>query len=142
MEYYRNEDENILIITGARQIGKTYIIRETTKQYFSNYIEINMQEDFDIDRIFLNVKTAKDFYLTVSSIYGNIMNDISDTIIFIDEIQVYPQLLSLLKPLKQDNRYRYIASGSLLGIALKHQFIPMGSIEEVKMYPLDFEELY
>ena len=53
---------------------------------------------------------------------------------------MYPQLLSLLKPLKRENRFRYIASGSLLGIALRHQFIPMGSIEEVKMYPMDFEE--
>jgi len=140
VENFKNTDDNILIVTGARQIGKTYIIRETAKKYFKNYVEINMQDDFDGDQIFLNVKTIRDFYLNLGSIYGNILNDVSDTIIFIDEIQVYPQLLSLLKPLKQDNRYRYIASGSLLGIALKHQFIPMGSIEEVKMYPMDFEE--
>ncbi len=139
-DYYQNIDDNILIVTGARQIGKSFIIRETAKKYFKNYVEINMQDDFDGDKIFENVRTTNEFYLQIGALYGNNINDINDTIIFIDEIQVYPQLLSLLKPLKQDKRFRYIASGSLLGIALKHQFIPMGSIYELKMYPLDFEE--
>ena len=99
-----------------------------------------MQDDYGEEQIFKDVRTTRDFYLVLSSMYGKNVGDVTNTIIFIDEIQVYPKLITLLKPLKQENKYRYIASGSLLGITLKHQFIPMGSIEEVKMYPLDFEE--
>ena len=139
-EYYKNNDDRIIIVTGARQIGKSFIIRETAQAYFKNYIEINMQEDRDGDEYFKDIKTTKDFYLQLSALYGEKLNDVKDTIVFIDEIQVYPHLLTLLKPLKKDNKFRYIASGSLLGITLKHEFIPMGSIEEVKMYPMDFEE--
>ncbi len=139
-EYYKSPSDPILILTGARQIGKSFIIRETANKFFPNYIELNMQDDLDGDNNFKNVKTTRDFYLQLSALYGDKLNDAKDTIVFIDEIQVYPHLISLLKPLKQDGKYRYIASGSMLGIALKHQFIPMGSISEVKMYPMDFEE--
>lgn len=139
-DYYEHPSDPVLVITGARQIGKSFIIRETASKKFSNYIEINMQDDLDGDNNFKNVRTTRDFYLQLSALYGDKLNNQNDTIVFIDEIQTYPQLLSLLKPLKQEGKYRYIASGSMLGIALKHQFIPMGSILEVKMYPLDFEE--
>jgi uncharacterized protein len=139
-QYYENVDNEILVITGARQIGKSYIIRETASKRFKYYNEINLRDDFDGDKIFSQVKTTKDFYLILSSMYGNQLGDYNDTIIFLDEIQVYPHLITMLKALKKENRYRYIASGSLLGITLKHQFIPMGSIQEVKMYPMDFEE--
>ena len=69
------------------------------------------------------------------------ITDQQDYYIFIDEIQEYPRLLTLLKSLKKENRYKYICSGSQLGIALSNtKLIPMGSFEEIKMYPMDFEE--
>lgn len=139
-EYYESKNEKILVIDGARQIGKSFIIRETACKYFLNYIEINLKSDFEGAQIFKSVKTTKDFYLQLSALYGDRLHTNDDTIVFLDEIQVYPHLLTMLKDLKLDNRYRYIASGSLLGITLKHTFIPMGSINEVKMYPMDFEE--
>ena len=139
-QYYANTEDNILIITGARQIGKSYIIRKTAKEFFKNYVEINLQDDFDGEKIFSSINNTRDFYLIISSIFGKKLGDINDTIIFLDEIQVYPHLISMLKSLKQDNKYRYIASDSLLGVTLKHHFIPIGSIQEVKMYPMDFEE--
>ena len=139
-EYYDNVEDRILVIDGARQIGKSFIIRETAKTVFKHYIEINLRDDFDGGRLFQNIRTTTDFYLQLSALHGNDIGNINDTIIFLDEIQVYPQLLSMLKPLKQEGRFRYIASGSLLGITLKHTFIPMGSINEIKMYPMDFEE--
>jgi len=72
---------------------------------------------------------------------GSKMKDKENTLIFIDEIQAYPQLLTLLKFLEQDNRFTYIASGSLLGVTLSQTFsIPMGSIRKVRMFPLDFKE--
>lgn len=140
-EYFENDDEKILCIDGARQIGKSYIIRSLAQKRYKNYIEINMADDFDGDKIFENVKTVNDFYIQVSVIAGDKLNDIKDTIIFIDEIQIYPHLLTMLKPLKKDNKYKYICSGSLLGIALMDAtLIPMGSFKEIKMYPMDFEE--
>jgi len=139
-EYYKNPKDKILVIDGARQIGKSFIIRETASKYFKHYVEINLKDDFLGDKKFEKIKTVDDFYIRISADYGNNINNFDDTIIFLDEIQTYPHLLSMLKPLKKDDKYRYIASGSLLGVTLKHTFIPMGSIHEVNMYPLDFEE--
>lgn len=138
--YYNDHNAEIIILDGARQIGKSFIIRETASKHFVNYVEIDLKSDFEGDQLFLNVKTTKAFYLTIGALYGDKLNNITDTIVFLDEIQYYPHLITLLKDLKKENRYRYIASGSLLGVTLKHIFIPMGSINEIKMYPLDFEE--
>lgn len=139
-DYYLDKDAKILVIDGARQIGKSFIIRETGKRFFKHFIEINLKNDWEGNRFFENIRTIEDFYLQVSALYGNDLDNVSNTMIFLDEIQSYPHLLTMLKPLKADARYRYICSGSLLGITLQHTFIPMGSIDEVKMFPMDFEE--
>jgi len=140
-QHLLSDSNRILIIEGARQIGKTYIIRYTGKKLFENYIEINLLEDSLSDRLFENTKTVEDFYLQVSMIAGDKMKEKKNTLIFLDEIQAYPHLLTLLKFLKTDDKYMYIASGSLLGITLaKTTSIPMGSIEIKHMYPMDFEE--
>ena len=141
-EYLDSDKETILIVEGARQIGKTYIINKLAKAKFKNYIEINLKDDFDGERNFEHAKvnTADKFYLAVSSLFGDKLGTREDTIIFLDEIQVYPHLISMLKPLNKEKKYSYIVSGSLLGVTLKHTFIPMGSIKEVKMFPMDFEE--
>lgn len=139
--HLRSNSNKILVIDGARQIGKTYIIKYTAEKLFKNYIEINMLEDSLKERLFSNVKTVEDFYLQVSMIAGEKMENKDNTIIFIDEIQAYPHLLTLLKFLKRDDKFTYIASGSLLGVTLAEtESIPMGSIEVKRMYPLDFEE--
>ncbi len=139
--HLRSDSNKILVIDGARQIGKTYIIKYTAEKLFKNYIEINMLEDSLSDRLFSNVRTVEDFYLQVSMIAGERMENKDNTIIFIDEIQAYPHLLTLLKFLKRDDKFTYIASGSLLGVTLAEtESIPMGSIEVKRMYPLDFEE--
>lgn len=133
--------QKILLVDGARQVGKTYIIRHVGQQLFDNYIEVNMIEDSIGDRLFSDIRSVDDFYLQLSMIAGDKMKDKDNTLIFIDEIQAYPQLLTLLKFLSQDNRFTYIASGSLLGVTLSETTsIPMGSIRKVRMYPLDFEE--
>ena len=140
-EHLRSDSERILLIDGARQVGKTYIIRHVGKRLFPNFIEINMLEDSIGDRLFENAKTIDDFYLRVSAIKGELMGEAKDTLIFIDEIQAYPNLLTMLKFLRDDNRFTYIASGSLLGVTLAQTTsIPIGSIRKVRMFPLDFEE--
>ena len=131
----------ILLIDGARQVGKTYIIRYVGKKLFENFIEINMVEDSLGDRLFANTKTVEDFYLQVSMLAGSKMKKKENTLIFVDEIQAYPHLLTLLKFLSQDDKFTFIASGSLLGVTLSQTTsIPMGSIRKVRMFPLDFEE--
>lgn len=140
-EYFTSDTNKILIIDGARQVGKSYIIRHIGKKFFPNYIEINLLEDSINNKYFSNIRSINDFYLQVSMLAGDKLKDKNNTLIFLDEIQVYPELLTLLKFLNQDNKYTFIASGSLLGVTLsKTTSIPIGSIEVVHMYPLDFEE--
>lgn len=136
-----SSSDKILLIDGARQVGKTYIVRHVGKQLFPNFIELNFLEDKNGDRIFENVRTVDGFYLQVSAIAGSKMGNKENTLIFLDEIQAYPHFLTLLKFLQQDGRFTFIASGSLLGVTLSRTTsIPMGSIRTVRMFPLDFEE--
>lgn len=145
VNYLENGSNKIMIIDGARQIGKSYIIRyvgsELLKDKFTNYIEINFVEDSLGSKLFENVNNKEDFYFQLSMIAGDKMKEKENTLIFIDEIQQYPQFLTMLKFLKQDDKFTYICSGSLLGVTLaKTPSIPIGSIDVVHMFPLDFEE--
>lgn len=141
IDFLTSQSNKVLIIDGARQIGKSYIIREAGQELFPNYIEINLLEDSLNDRLFENTKKIEDFYLQLSMLAGDKLAAKENTLVFLDEIQAYPHLLTLLKFLKQDDRFTYIASGSLLGVTLyQTSSIPMGSIEIIHMYPMDFEE--
>ncbi len=141
IENHLKTSSKIMIVDGARQTGKSYIIRHVCKKLFKNYIELNFEEDFEGPGSFQNIHTIQDFYLQLSMLAGEKMGKASDTVIFLDEIQRYPHFFTLLKFLREDNRYTYIASGSQLGMALKNTTsIPVGSIQIEHMYPLDFEE--
>ena len=140
-EYFSSNSDRMLLIDGARQIGKSYIIRWVGKKKFSNYIEINMEEDKLGDRLFAEAKTTKDFYMALSIVAGDKMKERETTLVFIDEIQAYDHLLTLVKFLMKEKKFTYVASGSLLGVTLKNtQSIPMGSLDVQHMYPMDFEE--
>lgn len=137
----KQENRKMLVVDGARQIGKSYIIHHVGSQMFPNFIEINMERDKQHDRLFAEAKTVESFYMALSMIAGEKMHERENTLVFIDEIQAYDHLLTLAKFLVEDNRFTYIASGSLLGVTLrKTQSVPIGSIEQLHMYPLDFEE--
>ncbi len=139
--HLKSESRKILLVDGARQVGKTYIIRYVGKKLFENFIEINMVVDSLGDRAFASVRTVQDFYFQVSTMAGERMKEKNNTLLFIDEIQTYPHLLTLLKFLADEGRFTYVASGSLLGVTLSETTsIPMGSIRRVRMFPLDFEE--
>lgn len=130
-----------MILEGARQIGKSFIIREVGKKLYDNFIEINFAEDDEGPKIFKGIGTTEGFYFTLSSVYGEKLDRYENTLIFLDEIQHYPQYLTLLKFFREDRRFRFIASGSLLGITLRETTsIPVGSIIRKNMYQLDFEE--
>ena len=140
-EFLNNEPRKILLVNGARQIGKSYIIRYVGKQMFKNFVEINLKADKEGMGIFQSVRSVDDFYLQLGAIAGDKLGNKQDTIVFLDEIQSYPHLMTMLKFLNEEGRYRYIASGSELGVALAQTpSVPIGSIAIEQMYPLDFEE--
>lgn len=142
LEQYLTENTNkILLVNGARQIGKSYLIRYVGKKLYPHFVEINLQKDKEGPAIFSHVHTTQELYMQVSTIANEILGNKSDTLIFLDEIQAYPHLLTMLKFLREDGRYHFIASGSQLGIALAETTsVPMGSVAIETMYQLDFEE--
>lgn len=137
-----SKNSKIMVIDGARQIGKSYIIRDVAKELFPNYIEIDFVEDKAGDKIFESATTTEEFYFRLSTIAGDKMQgNKENTIVFLDEIQAYPHLLTLLRFLRKDGRYTYIASGSLLGVSLRNTpSVPAGDILITHMFQLDFEE--
>lgn len=140
-EHLKSYDDKILLIEGARQIGKSYIIRNVGTELYDNYVEINFVADDEGEKVFKNVHTTEEFYLNLSMVAGSRLDRYDNTLVFIDEIQHYPQFLTMLKFLREEHRYRFICSGSLLGIALKGTVsVPVGSVIPKKMYQLDFEE--
>ena len=135
------DNRKVMIVDGARQVGKSYIIRHVGQRLFPNYIELNMEADRLNKKVFAEAKTVEDFYLALSVVAGEKMKERKNTLVFIDEIQAYDHLLTLLKFLSEDNRFTYIASGSLLGVTLRQtSSVPIGSILIKHMYPMDFEE--
>ena len=142
LERYLTEQTNkILLVNGARQIGKSYLIRYVGKKTYPHFVEINLQKDKEGPAIFSHVHTTQELYMQVSTIADETLGNKSDTLIFLDEIQAYPHLLTMLKFLREEGRYHFIASGSQLGIALAETpSVPIGSVAIETMYQLDFEE--
>lgn len=131
-----------LMVIGARQIGKTYIINEFCKKEFENYVYINLLEHSEIIKIFKeNINTADKFRRM--KIYLDKDFDIQNTIIFFDEIQESEELISSLKYFNESEEpFKIICAGSLLGVKLKrmNSSFPVGKVKMINMYPMDFEE--
>lgn len=133
----RNE---ALLVTGARQVGKTFIIRKCAKECFENVIEINFIEKPDAVKLFENARSSEDILLRISA-----LTDIplipGKTLIFFDEVQECKEIVTAIKFLVEDGKYRYILSGSLLGVELKDiRSVPVGYMTVLEMYPLNFSE--
>ena len=140
-KFLTEERNKILLVNGARQIGKSYLIRYVGRKLFSHFVEINLKEDKEGDKVFADVRTTDDLYMRLSNYCPTPLGDNTDTLVFLDEIQSYPHLMTMLKFLNQESRYRFIASGSQLGVALAQTpSVPLGSVTLEQMYPLDFEE--
>ena len=131
-----------LMVIGARQIGKTYIINEFCKKEFETYIYINLLEHIEIIKIFKEqINTAEKFKRM--KIYLDKDINIQNTIIFFDEIQESEELISSLKYFNESEEpFKIICAGSLLGVKLKrmHSSFPVGKVKMLDMYPMDFEE--
>lgn len=132
---------SIVIIDGARCVGKTYLVRYIGRQYFDEYVEINMLSDSKGKRYFESIGSCQQVYDYLENVFGLSINGHRNVLVVLDEIQVYPGLLTLLKFLAQEGKFVYIATGTSLRLALlETPSIPMGYTSWLKMDPLDFEE--
>ncbi|SDB24373.1 hypothetical protein SAMN02910317_01166 [Ruminococcaceae bacterium FB2012] len=139
-DFYNTETNKALMITGARQVGKSYIIEEFCKTRFKRFIKLDFIEDPQHTELFSKAKSADDMILRLSALFGEKMIP-GETIIFFDEVQECRELITQIKYLVQEGSYRYILSGSLLGTVLKDIVsAPVGYLDIRQMYPLDFEE--
>ena len=140
---WKNKNINTpLMVVGARQIGKTYIIDEFCKNEFEDYIYINLMEKQSITKIF---EEDSDFETKVKKIELELNKKIipEKTIVFIDEIQESEKAISSLKAFCESKlKYRIICAGSLLGVKIRRfkSSFPVGKVQIEFMHPMDFEE--
>lgn len=135
-------DKRALLVTGARQVGKTFLIRKIAKECFENVIEINFIEQPDAIELFSEQKGAKDLLLRVSAITHKSLVP-GKTLIFFDEVQQCKEMLTAIKFLVDEGNYKYVMSGSLLGIELDNlRSVPVGYMDEIEMYPIDLLEFF
>lgn len=139
-DFLDSDRKEALMVTGARQVGKTYIIRECAKEIYKNIVEINFVENQQAVKLFENITGSKDILLRLSALTDVPMIP-GETLIFFDEVQECPEIVTAIKFLVEDGQYRYILSGSLLGVELKDiRSVPVGYLSILEMYPLDFRE--
>ena len=140
IEHFYKVNRGALLLTGARQIGKTYSIRKFAEEHFESFIEINFVEAPETVAIFSNAKNSNDILLRLSALTDKPLIK-GKTLIFFDEVQLCPEIVTAIKFLVDDGRYRYILSGSLLGVELNNlRSVPVGYMGVKDMYPLDLEE--
>lgn len=140
--YFTPNRREALLITGARQVGKSYAIREFGKSHYSSFIEINLLEDSIARTSMSKASNSKDLLLRITAIASQPLIK-GKTLIFFDEVQVVPEIVTAIKFLVEEGSYQYVLSGSLLGIGLKRiSSMPVGYLTVKEMYPLNLEEFY
>ena len=139
-EFYRSHSGKAMMITGARQVGKSYVIERFAEANYENTIKIDFIEHPEYSEMLKNADSADGIILRMTAVFGDKMIP-GKTMIFFDEVQEFPEIITFIKYLLQDGRFDYILSGSLLGTVFKDIIsAPVGYIKIEKMYPLDFEE--
>lgn len=129
-----------LILKGARQVGKTYILKEFGKQNYDGVAYFNFDHDEDLYNLFINTKDPKRILEQLAFIYGKAILP-EKTLIIFDEIQECPDALNSLKYFQEEaNEYHIVCAGSLLGIRLSHTSFPVGKVDFMNMYPMTFSE--
>lgn len=131
-----------LVVGGARQVGKTYILEEFGHEYFDNVVYLNMEIEIALARFLDKELSPSKIMQFVEALKGEHITA-GKTLLFFDEIQACERALTALKYFcEQAPQYHVVAAGSLLGIAVNRQkySYPVGKVEELTLYPLDFEE--
>ena len=139
-EFYQSRPGKALMIVGARQVGKSYIVEEFGKAHYKSFIKMDFIENPDYIPIFSGAESAAEILLRLSALFGDKMIP-GQTMIFFDEVQECKDLITQIKYLVQDGEYDYILSGSLLGTVFRDiASAPVGYMDSAQMYPLHFEE--
>ena len=139
-EFFELNRREALLIDGARQVGKTWSIRAFGRRHFKHVIEINFIKTQGAKALFTGVLDESDLFVKISALTDEELVP-GETLIFFDEVQECPEIVTYIKFLVDEGSYRYVLSGSLLGVELKNlRSAPVGYLREIKMYPLDFEE--
>ena len=134
-----SDDNRALLVYGVRQAGKTYIIRKCLNDREIDYVEFNLIREPEVKEILENSHDINDLIMKLS-LYSDKKLTPKKTIIFFDEIQRYKDIVTKIKFLVEDGRFRYILSGSLLGVELYNlRSAPVGYLRSLKLYPLDLE---
>lgn len=129
-----------MLLSGARQVGKTYAIRRYAQQAGLDLVEMNFLLQPETKRIPEGAANVQELLLRISA-YANRPLEPGKTLIFFDEVEEYADILTWVKALVDEGRFKYALSGSLLGLELKNvRSEPVGYMSEFQMYPLDFEE--
>ncbi len=141
LSWKKNSARKSLIIQGARQIGKTFLVRQFAKEQYESFIEFNFLEDSSLKSVFSGPLDADTILTSVRLFRPQSMVIPGKTLLFLDEVQECPEAITALKFLSQDPRFDVIASGSALGMAYRQtSSFPVGFIEYLDMVALDFEE--
>ena len=139
-EFYKERPGKALMIVGARQVGKSYIVEEFCKAHYESFVKLDFIENPDYVSALDTAKSADEILLRLSALFGDKMIP-GKTIIFFDEVQECRDLITQIKYLVQDGTYDYILSGSLQGTVFRDIVsAPVGYMDIIQMYPLDFEE--
>ena len=140
IEWKNNKNRKPLVLKGARQVGKTYILLEFGKENYENVAYFNFDHDNNLKELFTNTKEPKRIIEQLSFVVGNAILP-EKTLIIFDEIQECPDALNSLKYFKEEaNEYHIVCAGSLLGIRLSNTSFPVGKVEFLEMYPMTFSE--
>lgn len=140
IEWKNSKNRKPLILKGARQVGKTYILKQFGKENYNGVAYFNFDHDEDLYNLFVNTKDPKRILEQLSFLYGKAILP-KETLIIFDEIQECPNALNSLKYFNEEaNEYHIICAGSLLGIRLSHTSFPVGKVEFLNMYPMSFTE--
>ena len=138
--FYNDNGKYAFLISGARQVGKTFIVEQFAKKYYDSFVEINFIREPAAISIFHDVQSEGEVLLRLSA-YKKLKPGNGKRLVFFDEIQRCPEVMTYIKFLVQEGSCHYILSGSLLGVELKNiRSVPVGFLDEIQMYPLDFEE--
>ena len=140
IEEWLKRSDKALLVTGARQIGKTWLIREEIAKSGYRKFEVNFIDQPDLVD-YLNVKmSANEFLVKLKMIMPEDCKP-QETVVFFDEIQKCPEIVTKIKFLVEEGSFKYVMSGSLLGVELKGiTSVPVGYLTVLTMYPMDFEE--
>mgnify|MGYP002516772757 CR=1 FL=1 len=140
IEEWLKSSDKALLVTGARQIGKTWLIREEIAKSGYHKFEVNFIDQPDLVD-YLNVKMSADEFLVKLKMIMPEDCKPQETIVFFDEIQKCPEIVTKIKFLVEEGSFKYVMSGSLLGVELKGiASVPVGYLTVLRMYPMDFEE--